>query len=243
MSNAPKPPKRSHSKQRRKVGTRPLYSGTPCATPTSNLDRQSSVNVNVVTQPSQECHDDDQIVASTLLALSSSPGRPPGASSATPFHSIVDSIVGRANQEEPALSSSGIDDSVIINHLYALGLRNKRILPAVGNAPSLLFGSQVSPAVKRPRLDHPSLDPSRRLMFSTIEEEAFHSSADTDTIPKGVLLLLVLQIFKGSMTTIASRARTLIALSLHCASYPFLGTLPNAQFRIHLSVYSLLPFL
>jgi hypothetical protein len=74
MSNVPKTVKRSHSEQRRKVSDGPLPILTPCKSPAVNLDlnldRQSSVNVNVVTQPSQECHDDDQIVASTLLALS-----------------------------------------------------------------------------------------------------------------------------------------------------------------------------
>ena len=86
MPNAPKAVKRSHSKQRRKVNDGPLPIRTPC--------ESLAANVNVVTQPTQECHhDDDEIAASTLLALSSSPGRPPGSSSATPFQWMVPTLL------------------------------------------------------------------------------------------------------------------------------------------------------
>jgi hypothetical protein len=88
-------------------------------------------------------HDDDDFSTSTLLALSSSPGLHLFASLATPFHSIVDSIVGRTNQEASAPFTLDSDNRVITNQ-YSLGLRNKRVLPAVGNAPSLVFGSQVN---------------------------------------------------------------------------------------------------
>ena len=72
--------------QRCKVNDGPL----PIRTPYESL----AANVNVVTQPTQECrHDDDEIAAITLLALSSSPGRPPGSLPVSPFHSMVDSIV------------------------------------------------------------------------------------------------------------------------------------------------------
>ena len=55
MSNAPKPVKRSHSKQRRKVNDGPLPMRTPCESLAANV-------VNVVTQ---ECrHDDVEIAAS-----------------------------------------------------------------------------------------------------------------------------------------------------------------------------------
>jgi hypothetical protein len=163
MSNAPKPVKRSHSKQRRKVNDDPLPIHTPC--------ESLAANVNVVTQPTQECHhDDDEIAAITLLALSSSPGRPPGSSPASPFHSMVDSIVARANHQETSYPSTSIIEERVNNNLYALGLHSKRILPAIGNAPSLLFGSQVSPVMKRPHLDRQYLDPSRRLIFGEVEE-------------------------------------------------------------------------
>ena len=146
MSNSPKPVKRSHSKQRRKVNDDPLTILTPC--------ESLAANVNVVTQPTQECrHDDDEIAASTLLALSSSPGRPPGSSPATPFHSMVDSIVARANHQGTSSPSTSIIEERSISSLYTLGLRSKRVLSAIGNAPSLLLSSQVSPAMKRLCLD------------------------------------------------------------------------------------------
>jgi hypothetical protein len=71
-----------------------------------------------------------------------------------------------------------ITEERVINNLYALGLRSKRVLPA---APSLLFGSQVSPDMKRPRLDRQYLNPSRRLIFSEVEEE--EEESDTVTVP------------------------------------------------------------
>ena len=108
MSNAPKPVKRSHSKQYRKVNDAPLPIRTPC--------ESLAANVNVVTQPTQECrHDDDEIAASTLLALSSSPGRPPGSSQATPFHSMVDSIIARANHQGTSSPSTSIIEERVIN--------------------------------------------------------------------------------------------------------------------------------
>ena len=56
MSNAPKPVKQSHSKQRRKVNDGPLPIRAPC--------ESLAANANVVTQPTQECrHDDDEIAA------------------------------------------------------------------------------------------------------------------------------------------------------------------------------------
>jgi hypothetical protein len=47
----------------------------------------------------------------------------------------------------------------------------ERILPATGNAPSLLFGSQVSPPIKRQHLESQPLNLSRRLIFSGAEGE------------------------------------------------------------------------
>ena len=67
---------------------------------------------------------------------------PPGSSPATPFHSMVDSIVARANHQETSSPSTSIIEERVNNNLYALGLHSKRVLPAIGNAPSLLFGSQ-----------------------------------------------------------------------------------------------------
>jgi hypothetical protein len=175
MLNAPKPVKRSHSKQRHKVNNVPLPIRTPC--------ESLAANVNVVTQPTQECrHDDDEIAASTLLALSSSPGRPPGSSPATPSHSMVDSIVARVNHQETSSLSTSIIEERVINHLYALGLRSKRVLPAIGNAPSLLFGSQVSPTMKRPPLDQEYLDPSHCLIFGEVEEVEVEVEEESDTV-------------------------------------------------------------
>ena len=57
---------------------------------------------------------------------------------------MVDSIVARANHQETSAPSTSIIEERVINNLYALGLRSKHVLPALGNAPSLLFGSQVS---------------------------------------------------------------------------------------------------
>jgi hypothetical protein len=76
---------------------------------------------DAVTQPSQEesLHDDEAV--SSLLALASSPRRAPFASASTPFHSIVDSIVG---PEANDISTSASHDRGIDN-LYSLGLRNK----------------------------------------------------------------------------------------------------------------------
>ena len=100
--------KPSHSKQRHKVNDDPLPILTPC--------ESLAANVNVVMQPTQECrHDDDEIAASTLLALSSSPGRPPGSSPATPFHSMVDSIVARANHQGTSSPSTSIIEERVIN--------------------------------------------------------------------------------------------------------------------------------
>ena len=87
----------------------------------------------------------------------------------TPFHYIVNSIVGRTSVETSAPSAMIIDETVVSN-LYSLGLRHKRILPATGNAPSLLFGSQVSPPIKRQHLESQPLNLSRRLIFSGAEE-------------------------------------------------------------------------
>ena len=180
MPNAPKPVKRSHFKQHCKVNDDLLPIRTPC--------ESLAANVNVVMQRTQACHhDDDEIVAITLLALSSSPGHPPGSSPASPFHSIVDSIVARANHQETSSPSTSIIEERVNNNLYALGLRSKRVLPAIGNAPSLLFGSQVSPVMKRPRLDRQYLDPSHCLIFGEVEEVEeeveIKEESDTVTIP------------------------------------------------------------
>ena len=59
MWNAPKPVKRSHSKQCCKVDDDPLPIFTPCESLTAN--------VNVVTQLTQECrHDDDDEIAASI---------------------------------------------------------------------------------------------------------------------------------------------------------------------------------
>ena len=132
MSNAPKPVKRSRSKQCHKVNDGPFPICTPC----------DSLAANV--------------------------------------------IVARANhQETTSPSTSIIEEDRVTNNLYALELRSKRVLPAIGNAPSLLFGSQVSPAMKRPRLDRQYLDPSRHLIFGEVEEvegEVVEEESDTVTI-------------------------------------------------------------
>ena len=120
MSIDPKLPKRSHSKQQRKVGTCPLPSRPHCETSAPNMDRQSSFEANVVMQLTQESPDDHEAAASSLLALSSPPCRPYGSSMDTPFHYIVDSIVSRTSVEASAPSAMIIDETVISN-LYSLG--------------------------------------------------------------------------------------------------------------------------
>jgi hypothetical protein len=177
MLNAPKPPRRSHSKQRCKVGSHPLPTTTTThVMPAENIASQSLVEPNIVTQLTQECPDDDSTAASTLLALSLSPSRPSGALPATPFHAMVDSIVGQGSIEDevsaPA-SSSVIDDSSVAKS----SLRNKRMFQAVANMPSPMFGSQVSPAAKRPCLEQQQpLDPLRQLSFADMDDGEFKSS-------------------------------------------------------------------
>lgn len=149
-----------------------------CESPAANLPRQSSLNVNVVSQPSQESYATLDDAAITLLPLSTSPGRPPDSSIATPFHSLVDSIVGRSNEVARASSPAGSDEIDSITDQYSLGLRNKRAVAATGNAPNLLFGSQVSPPLKRQCFERESVDPSRRLTFAATPA-VLESASDT----------------------------------------------------------------
>jgi hypothetical protein len=107
-----------------------------------------------------------RLLATTLLPLSTLPGRPPDSSIATPFHSLVDSIVGQSNEVARASSPAGSDERDCITDQYSLGLRNKHAVATTGNAPNLLFGSQVSPLLKCQRFERKSLDPSRRLTFA-----------------------------------------------------------------------------
>jgi hypothetical protein len=140
------------------------------------------LNVNVVSQPSQESYATLDDAAITLLPLSTSPGRPPDSSIATPFHSLVDSIVGRSNEVARASSPAGSDEIDSITDQYSLGLRNKRAVAATGNAPNLLFGSQVSPPLKRQCFERESVDPSRRLTFVATGTANFVKFNDNDCI-------------------------------------------------------------
>jgi hypothetical protein len=84
---------------------------------------------------------------------------------------MVDSIIGRGIQEDASAQSTSVSHDSAIGHLHSLGLRNKRILPAAGNAPRFMFGSQVSSPMKRQRLDPQPLDPSRRLSFAASADD------------------------------------------------------------------------
>ena len=213
--------------QRCKVNDGPL----PIRTPYESL----AANVNVVTQPTQECrHDDDEIAASTLLALSSSPGCPPGSSSATPFHSMVDSIVARANHQETSSTSTSIIEERVINSLYTLGLRSKRVLPAIGNAPSLLFGSQVSPVMKQLRLDRQYLDPSRRLIFGEVEE--VEEESDKITIPVATVTSNFQRFNDNDCITGKNPDRIVVALrKLPIPVYPAKRMVPNPLISVQSS--------
>ena len=215
--------------QRCKVNDGPL----PIRTPYESL----AANVNVVTQPTQECrHDDDEIAASTLLVLSSSPGRPPGSSPATPFHSMVDSIVARANHQETSSTSTSIIEERVINSLYTLGLRSKRVLPAIGNAPSLLFGSQVSPVMKRPRLDRQYLDPCHRIIFGEVEEVEVEVQSNTVTIPVATVTSNFERFNDNDRITSKNPDRIIMALrKLPIPVYPAKRLVPNPLISVQSS--------
>jgi hypothetical protein len=238
MSNAPKPPRQSHSKQRRKVGSHPLPTTTTHVMPAENIAAQSLVEPNIVTQLTQECPDDDATAASTLLALSSSPIRPSGALPATLFNAMVDSIVGQGSIEDKAsapASSLVIDDSV--TKLYSLGLHNKRMFLAVANMPSHMFGAQVSRAAKCQCLEQQQpLDPLRRLSFADMDGSEFKSSGTGGVdMPRATNVVAGTANFQrfNDNNCITSKNPDCAVVALRKLA---MSGLPNNRFPIHLSV-------
>lgn len=179
MATDPNPVKRSHKKNRRKVADLPHPTDATCETPAVDVALEPMFGANIVTQPTQAPADNATVAATSLLALSSTPGRPLPHTLDTQFNSGIASVAEAARA------------SPLVNRLYPLGLQTTHPVAPIGNTPRVFFGSQVSPPAKRPRLSSPPIeDPSCHLLSAAaavVDPPMIATTNATPTVDFGTL--------------------------------------------------------